>query len=141
MIRALLAAVGFLAVAGVAQAQTSCSTLPQATVLSTLSDNAAAGSITPQTIRNVVCSTLPALAAAGQVQAPTTSPFTFTSTVPGTLLVGGGKIELSGDSGSNWYTIGLTGGTISLLKNSSVRVTWTQAGASNVPAVVFFPGQ
>jgi hypothetical protein len=41
---------------GVAKAQTSCTTITQTQILNSFSDNAAVGSITPQTLRNFVCS-------------------------------------------------------------------------------------
>jgi hypothetical protein len=77
--------------------------------------------------------------AAVQVQTLAASPFTYTATVGGTLVVFSGQVELSRDSGANWYMVGLTGGAIPMLNGDRVRVTWFESGVANRPTVTFFP--
>jgi hypothetical protein len=106
-----------------------------------LSNNAAAGSITPQVIRNVVCSTTRGLAAAGVVQTVSTSPALFTALLPGKVVISSGKVELSGDAGANWFQVSLVGGVVPVAANDQVRVTWTEAGDYGKPGITWFPGQ
>src|SRR5690348_6296952 len=58
MRRWLLTATAMVGLAPVAQAQTSCSQLPQAQLLSSFSDKAGPGGIKPKNLRDFVCSTI-----------------------------------------------------------------------------------
>jgi len=130
-----------LGFASSAFAQTSCAPTANSTLMTQLSNNAAPGSITPQVIRNAICSTTRGLAAIGVAQTVATSPYTFTATIPGKVVVMSAKIELSGDGGTTWTTLSLTGGAVPVAANDQVRVTWTGVGSDNLPSVTWFPGQ
>lgn len=71
-----------------------------------------------------------------QPQAPSTSPFIYTATNAGTLVVFAAEVELSRDNGITWYKVTLTGGAIPMLALDRVRVTWY---GPSVPEVTFFP--
>jgi hypothetical protein len=64
------------------------------------------------------------------------SPFLFTPSFQGTLVVFGAEVELSRDSGTTWYKVTLNGGAIPLLVKDEVRITWY---GSSSPIVTFFP--
>ena len=68
-------------------------------------------------------------------QVLTVSPFVFKSTVSGTLVVESGQVELSRNSGANWFVCSLTGGAIPVLNADWVRVTWY----NSAPLVTLFP--
>lgn len=74
-----------------------------------------------------------------QVLVPTSSPFTYTALVPGTLLVFGGQLDLARPGGPQaFYQVSLVGGALPLLAGDRARVTWF--GASP-PAVTWLPSQ
>lgn len=81
--------------------------------------------------------TTPVEGESAQVIGPTVSPYTFTATFQGSLLVNGAQIEFSRDSGATWYVASLTGGLFPLLTKDQIRLTWYGA---NAPTVVYFPG-
>src|SRR5258706_14685811 len=64
------------------------------------------------------------------------SPFVFTATRSGSLVVFAAEAELSRDNGVTYYAVTLTGGAIPVLNGDKVRVTWFTAVA---PKVTFFP--
>lgn len=65
------------------------------------------------------------------------SPFTFSPTVAGTLMVENGMVEISRSGGGGiYYKVSQVGGAIPMLSNDTVRVTWFGATA---PKVTFFP--
>jgi len=142
MLRAITAGLIFSLVAALpAHAQTSCTVTARSTLLTQLSDNAAAGSITPQIIRNLLCTSAPGLAAIGDAQTVVTSPTSFTATAPGKVVVSAGMVEISGNAGGVWTTVGLMGGVVPVVKNDIVRVTWFGEGADAIPDITWFPGQ
>lgn len=63
------------------------------------------------------------------------SPLTYTATVDGSFLAESGKVELSRDAGATWYTVSQVGGTIPMLKDDKLRLTWY----STAPTCVYFP--
>ena len=69
-------------------------------------------------------------------QTLTTSPWTFTAAMGGTLEVFSGAVEISRDGGVTWYTIGLCGGAVPVLLDDQVMVTWY---STDIPVVVFLP--
>lgn len=66
-----------------------------------------------------------------------TSPFVFAPGFQGALVVFGGQVELSRDSGSTWYLTTLQGGTLAMMANDWARVTWF---GPTPPPTTFFPG-
>jgi hypothetical protein len=70
-----------------------------------------------------------------QVQSPSSSPWVFTATGSGTLVVAGGQVNIK-RSTAVWHPIGLQGGCIPLLNGDQVQVIWY--GASP-PPVVWLP--
>jgi PASTA domain-containing protein len=64
------------------------------------------------------------------------SPWTFTATIQGSVLVSGGPVTLIGYShnGSVFYPTGQTGGIFQLSPGDQLQITYT-----NAPAVTFFP--
>lgn len=108
-----------LLVTGAAHAQTQCTTLTQAQVLSSLSDTAPPGSITPQTLRNLACSSVPA-----------NSPvLTGPVTINGGLTVNG-PVTLP-NFGGILYATGLdtTGATSSDVALAAALATCSASGA------------
>ena len=68
-----------------------------------------------------------------QTQAPLASPWIFTATETGNLIVDSGLVEFS--RGSLWITVSQAGGTVPMLLNDRVRITWFKV----VPTVIFYP--
>jgi hypothetical protein len=64
------------------------------------------------------------------------NPFTFTAGGDGTLIVFGGKTEISRDLGATFYPTSLVGGAIPVLIKDKIRITWFGAVA---PQTVFLP--
>ena len=63
------------------------------------------------------------------------SPFVFTAPGAGTLIVASGKVEISRDNGVTWYTVGLQGGPVPIVRLDQVRVSWT----GSAPQVTLLP--
>lgn len=107
------------------------------------------GSIVPA---NVVMLTSTTVGGKAQPIVLATSPFQFTATEGGQLLVtwpysltpqfsresGGEVIEFSRDGGTNWYLVGSAPRMVQVSAQDTVRVTWFTPGP---PTVVFFPIQ
>lgn len=89
-----------------AMAQTSCTAQSQAQLLTSFSDAAAPGSITPQTLRNFVCSTT-GLLPAGVVQLPIYTVATLPVCNSNTT----GTLASVTDATSPTYNAALTGGS------------------------------
>jgi hypothetical protein len=66
-------------------------------------------------------------------QTLTTSPFLFTAPGDGFLTAFGCKIEITRTGG--YYPVSLTGGSVPLMRNDGVRLSWT----SGTPTAVWFP--
>lgn len=64
------------------------------------------------------------------------SPFAFTASETGSLVVFGGKLGWSRDDGVTFYPVSLVGGAIRLLLGDIARVEWSGA---EPPSVVWFP--
>lgn len=77
------------------------------------------------------------IAGPAQPQILGTSPFVFTATVAGTLVIDSGKVEISRNNGVTWYQCSLQGGAIPMLIADKVRITWFQ----QTPVVAFLPSQ
>lgn len=77
----------------------------------------------------------PAQGGTEEPQTVETSPFIFTATNFGYLLVSSGQVELSRTPGT-FYIVSLVGGYFAMEPKDSIRVTWY--GASP-PKVIFFP--
>jgi hypothetical protein len=135
-----LAVVGLALVAASerAEAQLACAIQNQTTLLGEFSDNVPPGTITPQNVRNVICSSQLLKSAGGTAvaQALFGSPTIIFVQSLGTLTLANGKAELSRDSGVTWFQVSLVGGAIGVLAGDQVRVSWFGASA---PAVTFFP--
>lgn len=128
--------------AGVAlpsSAQLSCSTQSQAVLLPQFSDNAAAGSIAPANVRNIICSDIQLLAAGAtaQPQVVISSPANFAATQAGYLTVSSGLVQIT--RGATTVTASLTGGHFKLVANDLVVITWFGLGAGSIPVVTWFP--
>lgn len=67
---------------------------------------------------------------------PGASPFTYTAPQAGTLIVAAAQIEISRDSGANWFIASVTGGTVPVLFDDQVRMTWY---GPNIPVITFLP--
>lgn len=121
-----------------APAQVACSQQSTATLLSQFADTAPNSSITPQNIRNAICSDQQVLApgASAVVEAPGVSPFTFVAPSAGTLVVSSGQVQVSRNNGGTYYVASLTGGPVALLASDQVIVTWYSAVA---PTVTWLP--
>jgi len=74
---------------------------------------------------------------APQIVALGNSPFVFHTVFQGTLVVFGGEVELSRDTGTTWYKVGLAGGAVPVLVGDEIRITWYSPVP---PPVTFFPG-
>lgn len=72
---------------------------------------------------------------AAEVQVVGASPFVFTATNGGTLLISSGQTELSRDGGGTFYVVSLVGNALPMLKNDVARVSWF----GNAPSIVFLP--
>ena len=66
----------------------------------------------------------------------TASPFVYTASVQGSVIVSGGPVSLIEYSkdGQLWFPTGQTGGVFQMVANDQLRVTYT-----NQPAMTFFP--
>lgn len=64
------------------------------------------------------------------------SPFVYVAPVQGSVLISGGPVSLIEYSkdGTTWFPTGQTGGSLQLVANDHVRVTFT-----NAPSMTFFP--
>lgn len=71
-----------------------------------------------------------------QVVAALGSPRVYAANASGALVTSSGKFEISRDSGGNYYSQGLTGGSFPLKRGDQARITWLGATA---PTLVFFP--
>lgn len=121
-----------------AQAQLACAIQNQTTLLGEFSDNVPPGSIVPQNVRNVICSSQ-LLKSAGGAATPQTlfgSPTIIFVQSLGTLTLSNGKAEISRDGGSTWFAFSLLGGAVPVMALDEVRVSWFGASA---PLVTFFP--
>lgn len=75
-------------------------------------------------------------AAAQPVDVSSGTPFVFTATQTGTMVVFGAQVELSRDSGVTFFQVTLTGGAIPILAADQLRITWF---GTDAPPVTFFP--
>lgn len=131
-LRLFLAIVGLAAFAGSGNAQTSCTVKTQNQLLQSFSDNAPAGSITPGTLRNFVCSTslvgsgIPDDTVLGNVSGGTAAPTALTQAQL-TLLVNPFTSLLAGVAPASG------GGTTNYLRADG---TWSApAGSGSVTSV------
>src|ERR1700683_3526055 len=127
-----------------ALAQVNCSGLSPnftAALLAQFQTTAPNGSIGPVAVQNFICSVTKLLSpgSSALVQTPVTSPFQYTAQIAGNLIVSSGAVAISRNNGSTFYPAGLTGGTFALANGDIVQVTWFQAGAANVPIIVYLP--
>lgn len=122
-----------------ALAQTACSTQNTASLLGQFSDNAGAGSITPQNVRNVICSGQQLLSpgAVPLGQSPTTSPFSFSAAQAGVLVVSSGEVQITRNSTT--VVMSVTGGSFTLSASDQVTVSWTGSGSWSIPVVTWLP--
>lgn len=72
-----------------------------------------------------------------QAQALGISPWTFTATFQGTLLVFGARVDFSRDAGATFFPVTLQGGAIPMLVGDLVKLTWF---GDPPESVVFLPG-
>lgn len=86
---------------------------------------------------NTVTVTTPVVGEAAAAVAAGASPFTYTATFQGTMIVFGGQVEFSRDSGASWILASLTGGFVPMLVGDQIRVTWFGASA---PTLTFLKG-
>lgn len=71
----------------------------------------------------------------GEIQQPEISPWSFSSSSAGTLVVYSGKVEVS-RNGEAFTPLGLCGGAVPIRAFDSARVTWFGPDA---PTVVWLP--
>lgn len=71
-----------------------------------------------------------------QVQTPNVSPFLFIAATNGDLLASFGTVQVSRDNGETFFGAGAAGGSVAMLLNDQVRVSW--AGAVP-PQITFLP--
>ncbi len=71
----------------------------------------------------------------GKPQAPVASPWVYTTGETGNLVIDSGLVEFFRDNASGWITVSQQGGSVAMLKNDSVRVTWY----NSIPKIIFFP--
>lgn len=66
---------------------------------------------------------------------PGASPWVYAAVKDGTLVAFGTQIDLSRDSGANWFQVSLVGGALPMLAQDQARLTWF----GTVPPATFFP--
>lgn len=71
-----------------------------------------------------------------EIQTPVVSPFIFTTTKVGTLVVFSGKVEIRRTPSLVWHNVSLVGGPVPMLVNDIIRVSWFNL---DPPEIVFFP--
>jgi hypothetical protein len=122
----LAGTVAFVAASSPAVAQVQCSVLSEAILLTSFSDNIGPGGITPQSLRNFVCSVYGSLGGGGGVVSLTPGANIVMTPDP---ITGGGVVGLAGTIGAGEVIISPTlEGTVDVVAALELQGTVGQAG-------------